>query len=168
MASYKVTMQLTYKWLLGSTEPGTAELNSFRRNLSRRLSSVFQAEVSVSGVTARCEGGTIMGAFPTPITPKTCIVEFTVSSNKALNKDSLKTEIKGFTQENIKILGLIPGAFLVEIEVFIEESLLPHIDLPLDISGVSELAIWFGAGFLGAWFIAKMLTFSIRKYAKRR
>lgn len=174
MANYKVTLQLTYRWLAGSSA-GSAELNSFRNRLAQRLSRSLNVAASVSPLDVQCEGGLFGGALTSPLTPKICSVQFTVNTGAPVNKEALKNEIVGFTRENIKILGLIPGAFLVEIEAFVEEYIpllpnLPPINLPhinIDVGGISELAIWFGFGFLSAWFMSKMFTLGIRKRSRR-
>lgn len=168
MATYSVTATLRYRWLVSGSEPGQADLLRFRERLARTLASSFETNVSVSAIKAWCEGGLIFGAFPTPITPKTCTLKFSVSSAKRIDKDALAAELKAAIGREQRLLGLIPAAFLVQTEVFVEESLIPSIDIPLEIGGISEIVIWGGAGFLGAWLLAKLISSAFKSGRRGR
>lgn len=168
MATYNVTVTLKYQWLVSGSEPGQSDLLRFRESLARKLASSFETSVSVSAIKAWCEGGLIFGAFPTPITPKTCTLKFSVSSDKRIDKDALAEELKAAVQREQMLLGLIPAAFLVQTDVFVEESIIPPIDIPIELGGISEIVIWGGAGFLGAWLLAKLVSSAFKSGRRGR
>lgn len=167
MATYSVTATLQYRWLVSGSEPGQSDLLRFRESLARRLASSFDTNVSVSAIKAWCEGGLIFGTFPTPFTPKTCTLKFSVSSGKRIDKDALAEELKAAVQQEQRLLGLIPAAFLVQTDVFVEESIIPPIDIPIELGGISEIVIWGGAGFLGAWLLAKLVSSAFKRSGRR-